>query len=206
VKLTFKNGKVVDASAAKGQDFLFSMLDMDGGSRFLGECAIGTNYQITRYTRNTLFDEKIGGTVHFALGPAIPKPATRTSPACTGTWSSTCATAVRRDRRDEDQRRRQVHAGRVAREPMKLALTILLAILGFAPALWMLFDGTRRLIVGDYVRINGQLGPWTHAVTAAGLDPMSRVVATIFLGCGFARLFASIGYLAAPAGAGLRCF
>ncbi|MGH7178501.1 MAG: aminopeptidase, partial [Burkholderiales bacterium] len=48
VKLTFKNGKVVDASASKGQDFLTSMLDMDGGSRLLGECAIGTNYQIRR--------------------------------------------------------------------------------------------------------------------------------------------------------------
>jgi aminopeptidase len=73
VKLTFKNGKVVDASAAKGQDFLYSMLDMDAGSRFLGECAIGTNFGITRYTRNTLFDEKIGGTVHFALGAGYPE-------------------------------------------------------------------------------------------------------------------------------------
>jgi aminopeptidase len=73
VKLTFKNGKVVDASASKGQDFLTSMLDMDAGSRFLGECAIGTNYNITRYTRNTLFDEKIGGTVHFALGAGYPE-------------------------------------------------------------------------------------------------------------------------------------
>lgn len=73
VKLTFKNGKVVDASAGKGEDFLFSMLDMDEGSRFLGECAIGTNYGITKYTRNTLFDEKIGGTVHFALGAGYPE-------------------------------------------------------------------------------------------------------------------------------------
>jgi aminopeptidase len=73
VKLTFRNGKVVDASAAKGEAFLISMLDMDAGSRFLGECAIGTNYQIQRYTRNTLFDEKIGGTVHFALGAGYPE-------------------------------------------------------------------------------------------------------------------------------------
>jgi aminopeptidase len=72
-KLVFKNGKVVDASASKGQDFLFSMLDTDAGSRFLGECAIGTNYGITRYTRNTLFDEKIGGTVHFAIGSGYPE-------------------------------------------------------------------------------------------------------------------------------------
>src|SRR5687768_12006008 len=73
VRLTFKDGKVVDASASKGREFLFSMLDTDAGSRFLGECAIGTNYDITRYTRNTLFDEKIGGTVHFALGAGYPE-------------------------------------------------------------------------------------------------------------------------------------
>ncbi len=73
VKLTFKGGKVVDAQASKGLDFLIQMLDMDGGSRFLGECAIGTNYGIKRYTKNTLFDEKIGGTVHFALGAGYPE-------------------------------------------------------------------------------------------------------------------------------------
>jgi aminopeptidase len=73
VRLTFKDGKVVNASATKGEDFLISMLDTDAGSRFLGECAIGTNYDITRYTRNTLFDEKIGGTVHFALGMGYPE-------------------------------------------------------------------------------------------------------------------------------------
>jgi aminopeptidase len=73
VRLTFKDGKVVDGSASKGEDFLISMLDMDEGSRFLGECAIGTNYSIKRYTKNTLFDEKIGGTVHFALGAGYPE-------------------------------------------------------------------------------------------------------------------------------------
>jgi aminopeptidase len=73
VKLTFRHGKVVAASASKGEEFLISMLDMDSGSRSLGECAIGTNYDITQYTRNTLFDEKIGGTVHFALGAGYPE-------------------------------------------------------------------------------------------------------------------------------------
>ena len=73
VRLVFRDGKVVDASAAKGADFLISMLDTDAGSRYLGECAIGTNYQIKQYTRNTLFDEKIGGTVHFALGAGYPE-------------------------------------------------------------------------------------------------------------------------------------
>jgi aminopeptidase len=73
VRLNFRDGKVVEASASKGQEFLISMLDMDAGSRFLGECAIGTNYSIQKYTRNTLFDEKIGGTVHFALGAGYPE-------------------------------------------------------------------------------------------------------------------------------------
>ena len=73
VDLTFRDGTVVDARADKGQDFLLAMLDQDEGARRLGEVAIGTNYGITRYTRNTLFDEKIGGTVHFALGEAYPE-------------------------------------------------------------------------------------------------------------------------------------
>jgi aminopeptidase len=73
VRLQFKNGKVVEASASKGEEFLISMLDMDAGARFIGECAIGTNFGITRYTRNTLFDEKIGGTVHFAVGAGYPE-------------------------------------------------------------------------------------------------------------------------------------
>lgn len=73
VKLTFRHGRVIDATASKGQDFLYKMLDMDGGSRLLGECAIGTNFGIADYTRNTLFDEKIGGTVHFALGAGYPE-------------------------------------------------------------------------------------------------------------------------------------
>ena len=72
-RLVFKDGKVIEASATKGEDFLISMLDTDEGSRFLGECAIGTNYQIRNYTRNTLFDEKIGGTVHFAVGAGYPE-------------------------------------------------------------------------------------------------------------------------------------
>jgi aminopeptidase len=73
VKLKFKDGKVVDAHADKGLEFLISVLDMDAGSRFLGECAIGANYNIKQYTKNTLFDEKIGGTVHFALGAGYPE-------------------------------------------------------------------------------------------------------------------------------------
>jgi len=70
--LRFKNGKVVDAGASKGEDFLVKMMDQDAGGRVLGELAIGTNYSITKFTRNTLFDEKIGGTFHMALGAAYP--------------------------------------------------------------------------------------------------------------------------------------
>jgi aminopeptidase len=70
IKLTFKDGKVVKASAAKGEDMLKELLKVEGADR-LGETAIGTNYGITRFTKNMLFDEKIGGTIHMALGHAI---------------------------------------------------------------------------------------------------------------------------------------
>ena len=73
IELTFRDGKVVEATADKGEGFLLAMLDQDDGARFVGECAIGTNYGITRYTKNTLFDEKIGGTVHFAVGQGYPE-------------------------------------------------------------------------------------------------------------------------------------
>jgi aminopeptidase len=68
VRLTFERGKVAKAEAEKGQDFLRAMIQMDSGSCYLGEGAIGTNYNVKRYTKNTLFDEKIGGTIHLALG------------------------------------------------------------------------------------------------------------------------------------------
>jgi aminopeptidase len=68
IRLRFAQGKVVDASAAKGEEYLIRTLDTDPGARYLGEFAFGTNYDISRFTRNILFDEKIGGTVHMALG------------------------------------------------------------------------------------------------------------------------------------------
>jgi len=77
VRLTFKAGKVVDASAAKGEAFLQKMLDSDAGARMLGELAFGCNYSIRRFTRNTLFDEKIGGTFHLALGAGYPESGSR---------------------------------------------------------------------------------------------------------------------------------
>jgi aminopeptidase len=71
VDLSFKDGKVTGASAVKGEDFLKEILDTDEGARFAGEIAVGTNHNIQRFTRNLLFDEKIGGTVHLALGSSI---------------------------------------------------------------------------------------------------------------------------------------
>ena len=56
------------AEAAHGAEYLRSLLDMDPGARVLGEVAFGLNYEIDRFTRNILFDEKIGGTMHLALG------------------------------------------------------------------------------------------------------------------------------------------
>jgi aminopeptidase len=73
VNLVFENGKVVKASADSGEDFLLKMIDQDPGARIAGEFAIGTNYNIQQFTCNTLFDEKIGGTVHLALGASLPE-------------------------------------------------------------------------------------------------------------------------------------
>ena len=73
IRLEFNEGRVVDAAAARGEEFLHAMLDQDEGARTLGEIALGTNYSVVQYTRNTLFDEKIGGTFHAALGAAYPE-------------------------------------------------------------------------------------------------------------------------------------
>ena len=73
VKLVFKRGEVVEATAAKGEEFLKKMLAVDEGARRVGEIAFGLNYDITRFTKEILFDEKIGGTIHVALGAAYLK-------------------------------------------------------------------------------------------------------------------------------------
>ena len=73
VRLAFKAGRVVDATAKKNEDYLIKMLDQDAGARNLGEIAIGTNYSIKGFTKNTLFDEKIGGTFHAAVGAGYPE-------------------------------------------------------------------------------------------------------------------------------------
>jgi aminopeptidase len=73
VRLRFEGGEVVEAEAARGEEFLRQMIDMDEGARRVGEFAFGLNDAIPHFTRNTLFDEKIGGTVHLALGTAYPE-------------------------------------------------------------------------------------------------------------------------------------
>ena len=73
IRLWFEKGKIVKATAEKNEDFLQATLDTDDGSRYIGEFAIGTNEGVTQFTRNTLFDEKIIGTMHLAIGAAFPE-------------------------------------------------------------------------------------------------------------------------------------
>ncbi|MEP7284905.1 MAG: aminopeptidase [Chloroflexota bacterium] len=73
VTLTFEHGRVVDATARRGLEFLISMLDSDAGARSLGEVAFGLNYGVKNFSKNALFDEKIGGTMHMALGESYPE-------------------------------------------------------------------------------------------------------------------------------------
>ena len=68
--LKFKDGKAVEAKADKNEDFLKEMLKVDENSSYVGEFGIGMNPKINRFTKNLLFDEKIGGTIHLALGMA----------------------------------------------------------------------------------------------------------------------------------------
>ncbi|MGI9254994.1 MAG: aminopeptidase [Thermomicrobiales bacterium] len=73
IRLRFEAGKVVDATAAQNEQYLIDTLDTDLGARRLGEFAFGTNFDIQRFSRNILFDEKIGGTVHMAVGAGYPE-------------------------------------------------------------------------------------------------------------------------------------
>lgn len=72
-ELIFNRGRVEQAKAEKNEEYLIKMLESDDGSRYLGEFAIGTNFDINRFTGNILFDEKIGGTFHMALGAGYPE-------------------------------------------------------------------------------------------------------------------------------------
>jgi aminopeptidase len=88
IELRFEEGKVVEASARKNEEFLYSMLDTDAGARYLGEFAVGTNYGIQQFTKSILFDEKIGGTIHMAIGAGYPETGSKNKSAVH--WDMIC--------------------------------------------------------------------------------------------------------------------
>ncbi|MBU0495578.1 MAG: aminopeptidase [Chloroflexi bacterium] len=88
IELRFEDGKVVREKAAKGQDLLTALLDTDAGSRTLGELGIGTNYGIQRFSKNMLFDEKMGGTIHLAVGRGMPETGSQNQSAIH--WDMLC--------------------------------------------------------------------------------------------------------------------
>lgn len=87
-ELTFNKGRVETAKADKKQDFLLKMLETDAGSRYLGEFAIGTNKDINRFTGHILFDEKMGGSFHMALGAGYPETGSKNKSAIH--WDMIC--------------------------------------------------------------------------------------------------------------------
>jgi aminopeptidase len=88
IELKFENGKVVKETANKNQELLTSTLNTDEGARHLGEWGIGTNYGITKFTKDMLFDEKIGGTIHFAVGAGYPEAGSKNDSAIH--WDMLC--------------------------------------------------------------------------------------------------------------------
>lgn len=88
IRLWFENGRVVKATAEKNEDYLLKMIDTDKGSRYVGEFAIGTNEGITRFTRQILFDEKIDGSFHLALGAGYPESGSKNESAIH--WDMVC--------------------------------------------------------------------------------------------------------------------
>jgi aminopeptidase len=87
-ELIFSNGRVEQAKADKNLDYLLKTLETDAGSRFIGEFAIGTNFDINRFTGNILFDEKIGGSFHMALGAGYPETGSKNKSAIH--WDMIC--------------------------------------------------------------------------------------------------------------------
>jgi len=88
VELQFEAGRAVKATAEKNEEFLLASLDMDEGARFIGEFAFGTNKAIDRHIKNILFDEKIGGTIHLALGFGFPESGSQNKSALH--WDMIC--------------------------------------------------------------------------------------------------------------------
>ena len=88
IELWFEDGKVVKEQAAKGLEFLTELLNTDEGARYLGELGIGTNYGIQRFTKHMLFDEKMGGTIHLAVGRGYPETGSQNKSAIH--WDMLC--------------------------------------------------------------------------------------------------------------------
>lgn len=88
IELRFDNGRVVEAHAEENDELLQAQLDTDAGSRYLGEFAIGTNFGINRFTGSILFDEKIGGTIHTAIGTGYPETGSKNRSAVH--WDMIC--------------------------------------------------------------------------------------------------------------------
>jgi aminopeptidase len=88
IELKFEQGKVVEAHAEANDDLLQAQLNTDTGARYLGEYAIGTNFGINKFTGNILFDEKIGGTVHMAVGTGYPDTGSKNTSAIH--WDMIC--------------------------------------------------------------------------------------------------------------------
>lgn len=88
IELHFENGKVVQATAEANDDLLQAQLNTDAGARYLGEFAIGTNFGINKFTGNILFDEKIGGTIHMAVGMGYPETGSKNRSAVH--WDMIC--------------------------------------------------------------------------------------------------------------------
>lgn len=93
IELTFVDGRVTDASAEQNEDLLHAQLSIDAAARYLGEFAIGTNFGIDRFTGMILYDEKIGGTIHVAIGMGYPETGSRNKSAVH--WDMICD--MRRD-------------------------------------------------------------------------------------------------------------
>ncbi len=81
VEFQFYDGQISKATAVKNQEYLLSQLDTDAGARYLGEFAFDTNYGISRFSKNILFDEKIGGTLHLAVGAGYPETGSKNESA-----------------------------------------------------------------------------------------------------------------------------
>jgi len=88
IELKFQHGKVVAASAEENEELLFAQLDTDAGARYLGEFALGTNFGIQKFTGSILYDEKIGGTIHMAIGKGYPETGSKNNSAVH--WDMIC--------------------------------------------------------------------------------------------------------------------